>query len=442
MDAASKNCEKTSATLKILSTIQSPGLCRRHEPITDKVFTATEGIRPMVLLVTDVFLLLTQVLLWILVGLAARFVLLKALPKAFLGGLVLVLLVAVTAMTFFNGSPSTGLLGDLWQIISVVFNPFGLILVLLCVVWRDVENGAKFNKVLLRIGVASLLVFSLPIVATFLAQRTEMEAVQIMQPNVAALPGGARRVIVLLGQNTTRLKLSPRVESAPPVKKPDRSGFLPPPEPITSGRLALLASLPVQLTEQGDRILGAAQMFNSERENNPLLIVSAGSRLERMEKGEKKEDISETADITKLLQTQFGIPGSAIIADSNSRSVIESAQNVRKILEDRNINYGNQIMVVTSAIEASRTALTFGKELAPDGQGVTIISRPTDFYTIPPKSTLETQLKGRDVIERNFMVSDLIPTVDSLQLSTKVLNEALTSLYYFLRGWIRPLRAG
>jgi uncharacterized SAM-binding protein YcdF (DUF218 family) len=396
----------------------------------------------MVLLVTDVFLLLTQVLLWILVGLAARFVLLKALPKAFLGGLVLVLLVAVTAMTFFNGSPSTGLLGDLWQIISVVFNPFGLILVLLCVVWRDVENGAKFNKVLLRIGVASLLVLSLPIVANFLAQRTEMEAVQIMQPNVTALPGGARRVIVLLGQNTTRLKLSPRVESAPPIKKPDRSGFLPPPEPITSGRLALLAGLPVQLTERGNRILGAAQTFNSERENNPLLIVSAGPRLERMEKGEKKEDISETADITKLLQTQFGIPGSAIIADSNSRSVIESAQNVRKILEDRNINYGNQIMVVTSAIEASRTALTFGKELAPDGQGVTIISRPTDFYTIPPKSTLETQLKGRDVIERNFMVSDLIPTVDSLQLSTKVLNEALTSLYYFLRGWIRPLRAG
>ena len=67
----------------------------------------------MVLLVTDVFLLLTQVLLWILVGLAARFVLLKALPKAFLGGLVLVLLVAVTALTFFKGAPETGL-HSLW----------------------------------------------------------------------------------------------------------------------------------------------------------------------------------------------------------------------------------------------------------------------------------------------------------------------------------------
>ena len=131
-----------------------------------------------------------------------------------------------------------------------------------------------------------------------------------------------------------------------------------------------------------------------------------------------------------------------MIADHNSRSVIETAQNVRKILEDKNINYGNQVMVVTSAIEASRTALTFGKELAPDGQGITIISRPTDFYTIPPKSTLETQTKGQDLLERNFMVSDLIPNVDALYLSTKVLNEALTSLYYFLRGWIRPLRAG
>ncbi len=395
----------------------------------------------MVLLVTDVFLLLTQVLLWILVGLAARFVLLKALPKAFLGGLVLLLLVAVTAMTFFNGSPSGGLLGDLWQIISVVLNPYGLILVLLCVVWRDVESGGKFNKILLRIGVASLLVFSLPLVANFLAQRTEMEAVQIMQPNVATLPAGARRVIVLLGQNTTRLKLSPRVESAPPVKKVDRSGLFPPPEAISEGRLGLLAGLPVQLTERGNRILGAAQAFNSERGNNPLLIVSAGPRLERMEKGEKKEDISETADIIKLLQTQFGIPGTSMIADHNSRSMIETAQNVRKILEDRNISYGNQIMVVTSAIETSRAALTFGKELAPSGQGITIISRPTDFYTIPPKATLETQAKGKDLIERNFMVSDLLPNVDALQLSTKVLNEALTSLYYFLRGWIRPLRA-
>ena len=122
--------------------------------------------------------------------------------------------------------------------------------------------------------------------------------------------------------------------------------------------------------------------------------------------------------------------------------MIEAAQNVRKILETRNIRYGNQIMVVTSAIESSRTALTFAREIAPDGQGVTIISRPTDFYTIPPAASLANRAKNADLIERNFMVSDLMPNVDSLQLSTKVISEAMTSLYYFLRGWIRPLRAG
>ena len=395
----------------------------------------------MVLLVTDVFLLLTQVLLWILVGLAARFVLLKALPKAFLGGLVVALLVAVTALTFFKGAPESGLLGDIWQILSVIINPFGLAIILLCVVWRDVENGGKSNKVLLRIGVASLLIFSLPIVSNFLAQRTEMEAVQIMQE--APPLNGAQRVIVLMGQNTTRLKLRPRTEAAPPEKKVDRNGILPPPEPISEGKFSMLANLPLQLTEQGDRILGAAQAFYSERGNNPVLIVSAGRRNDRTEKkDEKKENISEAADISKLLQSQFGIPGTAIIQDDDSRTVIESAQNVRKILETRNIRYGNQIMVVTSAIEASRTALTFAREIAPDGQGVTIISRPTDFYTIPPAASLANRAKNADLIERNFMVSDLMPNVDSLQLSTKVISEAMTSLYYFLRGWIRPLRAG
>jgi uncharacterized SAM-binding protein YcdF (DUF218 family) len=394
----------------------------------------------MVLLVTDVFLLLTQVLLWILVGLAARFVLLKALPKAFLGGLVLALLVAVTALTFFKGAPEVGLLGDVWQILAVVLNPFGLVIILLCVVWRDVENGAKFNKIILRIGVASLLIFSLPIVSNFLAQRTEMEAVQIMQD---APPLNGQRVIVLMGQNTTRLKLRPRAEAAPPEKKVDRNGILPPPEPISEGKFSMLANLPVQLTDQGDRILGAAQTFYSERGNNPILIVSAGTRADRMTKAnEKKENISEASDISKLLQSQFGIPGSAIIQDDDSRTVIESAQNVRKILESKNIRYGNQLMVVTSAIEASRTALTFAREIAPDGQGVTIVSRPTDFYTIPSAGSLGNRAKNADLIERNFMVSDLMPNVDSLQLSTRVISEAMTSLYYFLRGWIRPLRAG
>ncbi len=46
----------------------------------------------MVLLFTDVFLLLTQVLLWIVVGIFVWLVLLRALPRQFLGLLVLLLI--------------------------------------------------------------------------------------------------------------------------------------------------------------------------------------------------------------------------------------------------------------------------------------------------------------------------------------------------------------
>lgn len=400
----------------------------------------------MLLLITDVFLLLTQVLLWILVGLAARFILLKALPKAFLGSLVVVLLVVVAALTFFKGAPEPGLLGDIWQIISLLFNPLGLIVIFLCIVWRDAENkGLNItSKWLLRIAVVALLVLSLPVFSNFITQRSELEAIQIAQPDVPALPAGARRVIVLMGQNTTRLKLQPRTgpAPAPQANRRNANSLLPPPEPISEGRFTLLATQPIQLTDQGNRIVYAAQLFESERLNAPLLVVSAGPRAGRVKKeGDNSEDISESSDIRRMLQTQFGIPGTAIIQDDNSRSVIDSAQNVRKLLEDRQINYGNQLMVVTSAIESSRTTLTFSREFAPSGQGVTIVSRPTDFHTIPPKGSLEQRVQGKDLIERGFLVSDLLPNIDSLNLSTKVVSESLTSLYYFLRGWIRPLRA-
>ena len=57
----------------------------------------------MVLLLTDVFLLLTQVLLWIVIGLVTWFVLLKALPKAFLGMLVLLLILLLRTITLLRG---------------------------------------------------------------------------------------------------------------------------------------------------------------------------------------------------------------------------------------------------------------------------------------------------------------------------------------------------
>jgi uncharacterized SAM-binding protein YcdF (DUF218 family) len=399
----------------------------------------------MVLLVTDIFLVLTQVLLWILVAMAARFVLLKALPKAFLGGLVLLLLVVVAGLTFFNGKPDSGILGDIWQLMSILFNPLGLLLVLLAIVWRDAEGGklTATSKLLLRIGVASLILFSIPLVSYFMMQRAEFEAIQITQPVVTALPPGANRVIVLLGQDTTRLKLQPRQLPAPVGKERGKgNGLFSPPEPLSEGNLTLLADQSIQLTEKGSRILYAAQLFGQERGNAPLLVVTSGGYRGRDKKeGEDRNNISQAADISRFLQARFGIPAGSILTDNDSPTVQSSAANVKKLLKDKGINTGGQLMVVTSALEASRTALTFAQEFGQDGP-IAVISRPTDFYTIPPKDSMDLRLAGRDLLEWNAGVADIVPSADALSASTKVISEWLTSLYYFLRGWIRPLRAG
>jgi uncharacterized SAM-binding protein YcdF (DUF218 family) len=400
------------------------------------------------LLVTDVFLLLTQVLLWILVGLAARFILLQALPKAFLGSLVLALLVVVAALTFFSGSPGGGLdsgvLGEIWQLISVVFNPLGLVLILLGMVWRDADNKGlnKTSKWLLRVAVVVLLIMSLPLVSNYLVQRSEIEAIQIAKPN-AALQAGAQRVIVLMGDGTTELALRPRTQS-PPGEQPRRNGnsFFPIADPIPESSYGLLSSQ-AQLSDKGERILYASQLYRQERDNAPLIVVTAGQYPGRVRKGgDTRESSSSANDISRILQNQLGVPGNAILIDPEGSSVESSAVNVRKLLEQKQIKTGDQLMIVTSALESSRTSLTFQNEFSSNGKPITVISRPTDFHMVPPKEALESRLKDSDLIERGLRVGDFLPSVQALERSSDLLTESLTSLYYFLRGWVRPLRAG
>lgn len=401
----------------------------------------------MVLLITDVFLLLTQVLLWILVGLTGRYLLLQVLPKAFLGGLVLLLLVIVCALTFFQGSPQPGLLGDIWQIISLLFNPLALLLIFLLIVWRDIEaKGVKpLSKWLLRIATIALLLMSTPVFANFLAQEVETEAIN-SQPTAAVPLEGARRVIVLLGQDTTRLQLRPRTQPIPaqpaPSTKPRDFFSLPVPEQMTDYQFNLLATQPIQLTDRGNRLTYAAQVFNEERAagTNPVLVISAGPRSGRDKKdGETPEQVAETRDVSTFMQNRLGIPAGDIVEDNESGNVHDSAVNVKKKLQSLNLT-APQLMLVTSALEMSRAKLTFANEFGLDGNRFNVIARPTDFLTLPQKGSINRRVQGRDLIERNLRLADLLPNSDALSTSTRVVSEYITSVYYFLRGWVRPLR--
>lgn len=387
----------------------------------------------MVLLLTDVFLLLTQILLWIVVGLVIWFFLQRVLSKKFLGLLVLLLLLAVIVLAFFQGGINEpgSILEILWRLISFPLTPFGLGLILLYLLLTSkVAKGLVRNLVLG--GLILLALGSVPAVAYFLAQELEMEAIELINPVTQLEPGG-RQVIVLLGKNTTRTQLRPRVNPLPEITTPiDR--------PLTPDQFEILSNLPVQLTERGDIIIYAAQLYQEEtrRGTNPLIVVSAGRRSDRRQKdGEVRETITEATDIQRFLVQTLNVPESAIILDHDNGNIRNSADKVKQLLQNQQINFGNQVMVVGSALNMNRAALTFREVF----NASRIIARPTDFYTLPRADRLAAVAIGRDLVEREIQITDILPTADAFHLSSMAIQEYLNSFYYFLRGWIRPFQS-
>ncbi|MBD2020906.1 YdcF family protein [Leptolyngbya sp. FACHB-36] len=389
----------------------------------------------MVLLLTDVFLLLTQVLLWLLVGLIGWFVLLRSLPRAFLSLLVLLLILAVLALSFFQGPPlDGGVLEVLWRVISFPFSPLGLGIILLLILLSGQKLG-KTAKNLILLVLTLLALGSVPIVSYYLTRELEVEGIEQVRPQPALTVPGSRRVIVLLGQETTR----------PQLRTPQQAAPANPPfieRPITPETFQILTALPTQLTERGDRILYAAQLFQEESRlgTNPLIVVSAGVRPERRRRdGERDEDISEARDIQRFLTRELNVPEGSILLDSGGNSLRRSAERVQALLSDqqRGINFGNQLTLVTSALSMNRAVLTFNRVF----NEAIVTARPTDFYTLPPAENLARLVQGRDLIEREIIVTDFLPTADAFYISSQAIEEYLNSIFYFLRGWIRPLQA-
>jgi len=272
-----------------------------------------------------------------------------------------------------------------------------------------------------------------PFVSYFLAQELEQEGIEVVRAPQTTLPAGARRVIVLLGQNTTRTQLRPPTQGAPTdVTTPPSA------RDLTPEQFAILSRLPTQLTEHGDRLLYAGQLYQQESAagTNPLLIVSAGNRLDRRRKdGEEPEAVSEAADIRSFLSQSYNIPTENILINSDSYSIRRSAEETQRILNDNQINFGNQLFLISSAMNMHRAYLTFQNVFS---DGIQILARPTDFYTLPSADRLDRVALGRDLIEREVQASEFVPTSEAFCISSQAISEYLASIYYFLRGWLRP----
>ncbi len=388
----------------------------------------------MILLFTDVFLLLTQVLLWLVVGIFVWFILLRALPQKFLSLLVLLLILVVLSYAYVGGPPSDrGVIESLWRVISWPFTLPGLLITLILVLFNKPKWLTKQITTGLKIFIGLVLVASVPLVANLLVQNWEVDSLGLVRPAPALTAAGSRRVIVLMGQGTTRPQVRPPVEARPT----NQAGSGP---KITEEAFQVLSQLPTQLTDKGDRVIYAGELYKEQARqgNAPLIVVTGARRPDRQRKdGENTEDISEARFVRDFLTQSMGVPSADIALENNGGDAHDSAEKIQELLKNQQINFSNQLMLVTSAINMNRTALTFAKVF----DGATIIARPTNFQALPPANSLSRLVQKRDLVERDLQIpADLLPSVESLRVSSQVWDEFLASTFYFLRGWINPFQ--
>jgi uncharacterized SAM-binding protein YcdF (DUF218 family) len=116
---------------------------------------------------------------------------------------------------------------------------------------------------------------------------------------------------------------------------------------------------------------------------------------------------------------RFGIPQSQIIQEEKGLTLRQNALEVEKILGNEQL-LDRPIFLVTSGLKMRRATQTFRK------LKMKVIPMPTDFYTFQKDVTPK----------RRITVRDLLPSAEALKITTDVVDEYFSTIYYLLRGWI------
>jgi uncharacterized SAM-binding protein YcdF (DUF218 family) len=322
---------------------------------------------------------------------------------AWLGALIVLLAVILALLT-----PNNGAVVQVWSILSLPLKPLGLSILLLLFGLMGIKKGGipKDAERYVQIATALLLVFSIPIIAFLLIQLIESDSILALQ--AAAHRQDKVDAIVLLGQATTQ-------------------------QPF-------LEANQIHLTDAGDRILQAAREYDQQLRlgNDAFIIVSAGPRPgQRLNPNQPNP--AEAFTIARILRS-LGIPQSAIFIEPTGIDIRTSAEAIKRKYVDQGI-ISKRVILVASALNMQRARQTFAQ------LGISTIPSPATFYTFQaggvPRVIFATSQKDRcDTISvtfrnaREVQFSDFMPNVDSLLLSTRVINEFWSSVYYFLRGWL------
>lgn len=332
-------------------------------------------------------------------------------PRAYLAwfGFILVLIFIIWSFT----KPNDAEVIDFATIITFPLTPLGLPLFLLFLaIAGGIKNGGitKEAAAYVQAAFGILVFFSLPIVAAWFAQQGEFESLNATQ--VVPRLREPVSAIVLLGQRTTQLNL--------------------------------LSPNQIQLTDASDRILATAREYDRQRSlgGSPVVIVSAGRRSGYDEN--PNVNLVEARDIARIL-VQMGIPQDNILLNPTGVDFRTSAVAVKQFIDEGRIE--KRVALVAPALGMQRARQTFAL------LGIETIPIPAGFLTfqsgttprilvnvLPSKVCKNTTNQGTtNIIIRNvrpFRLADFISNADSLLITTRVVNEFWSSVYYLLRGWI------
>lgn len=338
------------------------------------------------------FELLTQILLWLLIGVIAWYILKQFIQPAFYTTLGFLVMVGLLVVAFFE--PETSVVSEAWSILSLPLRPlgFGLFTLIMIIKWSEVKFDAKTLQNRQLWVFLTLFISSMPVTAYWLSQQVE----QPVAEGIRSTSGQTAPVMVVLAQGTTLPQIPPRTQ--------------------------------IELTETGDRLRYASDVYF--RNGGPIMIVTGNRRSNVQGDGPLLQENNEVVSVL----TSLGVPQGSIIVKNDSGSIKASADAVRSVLTDeaQGLTGVRSLILVSSALEMQRATATFEKNLADLGGdgGVRIIPRATDFYTVQEEGNFRHKYR---------VPEDLIPSERALAQTGDLIQEYLTQIYYLLRGWLNSI---
>ncbi|MEM6434253.1 MAG: ElyC/SanA/YdcF family protein [Cyanobacteria bacterium P01_D01_bin.115] len=361
--------------------------------------------------------LLTRILVWAAFGLLIWYFINKIVPKNFLtvfGGAIILALIFLSFA--FTGDPT---ISAIRRIISFPLTPLGATITILLFSFRDVsfENGfKKINGQWVAIAFVILVVSSLPLVARVLVNQAEqsVQRAYAEQQGICqdvcpadipeAAPLGQIVGLVVLGDNMdavrTPAELSSRIENT-----------------VTPSPAASLSPILLSRLDSASRLYGRVQQAGGA----PFVMVTAGPVVGNSERRTQKEQV------LRQVLVNNGVPDAEISVNRNGLNAREAMKDAQDLLEERGQLDGegtrqlnsNRVAIVAPALTMRRAALTF------EEGDLQVVAWPTNFYG--------SDFSTDDTLA---LLSDLVPNVEALRLTTAYVEETTALIGYFLRGWL------